>query len=265
VTTRVLIVGGGISGLTLATALRREQIDVDLLEIRSDLSQQAGVGLSLQGNCIAALARIGVAAECLKQGMPGNYLNLRRPDGTLIAHQPLLPMGGFAFPGTVGIARNALHEILYTAAISAGAQVRLGTSFSSFESEDDGVHVQFTDGSNGRYDLMVAADGAYSATRAKLFPETVPAFCGQAVWRAGVQRPKGNFTTELHLGGPFGIVGVCPISSEAAYLYIVEAADPKVRYPNEELASVMTHKLEAYQGQLVRACVAQLSRATPIS
>jgi 2-polyprenyl-6-methoxyphenol hydroxylase-like FAD-dependent oxidoreductase len=264
-TTRALIVGGGISGLTLAAALRRVAIEVDLVEIRSDLGQQAGVGLSLQGNCIAALARIGVAAECLKRGMPGNYINLRRPDGTLIAHQPLLPMGGPAYPGTTGISRNDLHDILLTAAYDAGANIKLGTSFESFNADADGVNVRLTDASERRYDLLVGADGAYSATRAKLLPHVKPRSCGQSVWRAGVPRPKDNFTTELHFGGPLGLVGICPTSSESAYLYIVEAADPKLRYADDELVSIMTKKLEAYQGAMVRTCVANLPQSPAIS
>jgi 2-polyprenyl-6-methoxyphenol hydroxylase-like FAD-dependent oxidoreductase len=264
-TIRVLIVGGGISGLTLATALRREAINVDLVEIRRNLSQQTGVGLSLQGNCIAALARIGLAAECLKRGMPANHLNLRRADGTLIAHQPLLPMGGPAYPGTIGISRSDLHDILLAAAHKSGATIKLGTSFSSFHTDANGVDVGFTDGSQQRYDLLVGADGAYSATRATLFPTINPTSCGQSVWRAGVPRPKDNFTTELHLGGPFGVVGICPISSDSAYLYIVEAADLTVRYADEELVSVMTQKLEPYQGAMVRECVAKLPQSTAIS
>jgi len=264
-TTRVLIVGGGISGLTLAAALCRAAIEVDLVEVRPDLSQQAGVGLSLQGNCVAALARIAVTAECIKRGMPGNYINLRRPDGTLIAHQPLLPMGGPAYPGTIGISRNDLHDILLAAAQAAGANVHLGQSFTTFDSDSDGVWVRFTGGPPQRYDLVVGADGAYSATRAKLFPHIKPTACGQSVWRAGVPRPKDNFTTELHLGGPVGLVGVCPISTDSAYLYIVEAADSKLRYSDEELPSVMSNKLEAYQSAMVRACVAHLPQSTAIS
>jgi 2-polyprenyl-6-methoxyphenol hydroxylase-like FAD-dependent oxidoreductase len=58
---------------------------------------------------------------------------------------------------------------------------------------------------------------------------------------------------------------ICPISIESAYLYIVEAADPTVRYPDNALAAVMSGKLDAYSGAMVRACVEQLSESTSIS
>jgi len=262
---RVLIIGGGISGLTLGVALRQSGIEAHVVELRSDLRQQAGVGLSLQGNSVAALSRIGVAAACIKNGMPNDHLNLRRPDGTLVARQPIMPMGGPDFPGTVGIARTALHEILLAAADAAGVNLGLGISFASFSSDPGGVDVRFTDGSEGRYDLMVGADGVHSKTRARVFPDTIAAFCGQAVWRAGVPRPKDILTTEIHVGGPFGVVGICPVSMDAAYLYIVEAADPSMRYTDSELAAVMTGKLEAYTGPLVRECVDHLPQSTAIS
>jgi 2-polyprenyl-6-methoxyphenol hydroxylase-like FAD-dependent oxidoreductase len=261
----ILIVGGGISGLTLGIALRRTGIDVEIAEIKHDLRQQAGVGLSLQGNSIAALARIGIAKTCLEKGMPSSYINLRRPDGALLASQSIIPMGGPEFPGTAGISRNDLHAILLAAASEAGVKIRVGLSFKTFDSDQSGVDVEFTDGSRNRYDLMVGADGVYSRTRATLFPQIRPEPCGQAVWRAGVPRPADIVTTELHVGGPFGVVGICPVSREEAYIYIVEAASPEVRYNDNELATVLTEMLEPYTSNLVRACVQHLAQSDAIS
>jgi 2-polyprenyl-6-methoxyphenol hydroxylase-like FAD-dependent oxidoreductase len=262
---RVLVIGAGISGLTLAVALRRQSIDVDVAEIKDDVSQQAGVGLSLQGNCIAALARIGVAADCLKRGMPGNYLNMRRADGTLLARQPVMQTGGPAFPGTAGISRTALHAILLGAAQAAGVRMHMGLSFESFACDEHAVTVRFTDGSSRTYDLMAGADGIYSRTRGLLFPETKPTYCGQAVWRVGVPRPKGNFTTELHFGGPLGVVGICPVSPQLAYLYIVETAAAATRYENSQLADVMVGKLAAYSGEMLREGIAHIAQSDAIS
>jgi 2-polyprenyl-6-methoxyphenol hydroxylase-like FAD-dependent oxidoreductase len=261
----VLIVGGGITGLTLAIALRRNGINTDLVEIRGDISQQAGVGLSLQGNAIAALARVGLDTACVRHGMPSQHINLRKPDGTLIAQHPVVPMGGPAHPSTVGISRQVLHEILLSEAAASGARLQLGRSIESFACAADGVVVRHQDGTQQRYDLLVAADGVHSGCRATLFPDARPAYCGQAVWRAAIPRPAQAQSNELHVGGEHGVVGICPISSAAAYVYIVESADPRTRYADDQIRAVMLGKLKSYGGELLRDCIAHLEHSTSIS
>ena len=263
--TKVLIIGGGITGLTLAIALRRHGFQTDLVEIRSDLRQQAGVGLSLQGNAIAALARIGQDAACVRRGVPAQHINLRTPDGTLIARHPVLPMGGPAFPSTLGISRQDLHDILLANATASGARLRLGATIDSFVSGTDGVEVRYPDETQQCYDLLVAADGVHSKSRAVLFPDAQPAHCGQAVWRAAVPRPPQVETTELHIGGEHGVVGICPISATDAYVYIVESASPLTRYDDDQIRAVMIDKLSGYGGALLRECAGRLTQSTSIS
>jgi 2-polyprenyl-6-methoxyphenol hydroxylase-like FAD-dependent oxidoreductase len=174
-------------------------------------------------------------------------------------------MGGPDFPGTLGISRNALHAILLDAAGTAGVAIRTGVSVDRFASDPNGVSVRFTHGKEAHYDLMVAADGAHSGIRSQLFPGIKPAFCGQAVWRAGIPRPEETITTELFVGGPFGIVGICPIAADEAYLYIVEAADNGTRYAESDLAALMIEKLEPYTASQVREGVAHLPQSVGIS
>jgi 2-polyprenyl-6-methoxyphenol hydroxylase-like FAD-dependent oxidoreductase len=176
-----------------------------------------------------------------------------------------MPMGGPAYPATAGIGRRALHDILLDAARQAGALLREGISFQSFRQDETGVEVAFTDGSCGRFDLLVGADGLYSKLRATLFPDCVPVFDGQAVWRAGVPRPKGNFTTEIHFGGPLGLVGLCPVSEETAYLYIVEAVEKGQRHEGEEATRTMMAKLADYSSPLVRAAAVHLPQSATVS
>jgi 2-polyprenyl-6-methoxyphenol hydroxylase-like FAD-dependent oxidoreductase len=75
-----LIVGAKISGLTLAIALRLKGIIVDVAEIKEDVSEQLGVGLSLQGNALAAFGKAGLSRPILKVAVPGCYLNIRKPN-----------------------------------------------------------------------------------------------------------------------------------------------------------------------------------------
>jgi 2-polyprenyl-6-methoxyphenol hydroxylase-like FAD-dependent oxidoreductase len=260
-----LIIGAGISGLTAGIALRRSGIAADVAEIRTDVVDQAGVGLSLQGNCIAALGKLGLAAACIQAGMATSYINIRRQDGVLIMHQPVLQTGGPAYPGTAGISRRTLHQILLTGAAAAGVNVRLGTSFKTVECSREGVHVELTDGSKSTYDLLVGADGIHSKIRKLLFPEIDPIFCGQAIWRAGVPRPKGNFTTELHLGGPYGVVGICPVSTEDAYVYLIETARESPHGERDGLGEQMFAKLRDYGGPLLREAVSHLPLSKSVS
>ena len=87
------------------------------------------------------------------------------------------------------------------------------------------ARVEFTDGRSGDYDFIVAADGIYSKTWAQLFAEvTGPQQTGLAIWRALAPRPEGITTTQLHFGGPQGLVGICPINDENCYVYCMHEA-----------------------------------------
>lgn len=251
----VLVLGAGISGLTLAIALCKKGVKVDLVEVRSESAAQLGVGLSMQGNLLAALDRIGLAQACISAGMPSNHLNIRRPDGSLIARQALPQMGGEKYPATVGVARAALHDILLSSALENGAFLRYGLSVDTVESSPTGVDVCFTNGERGRYDLVVGADGLYSRLREILFPQIRPVYCGQSVWRAAVPRPPECDTSELHFGGRHGVVGLCPISSQDAYVYVVETAVEGTFYPDSTAAPVLLERLDGYDSPIIQQCI----------
>jgi 2-polyprenyl-6-methoxyphenol hydroxylase-like FAD-dependent oxidoreductase len=125
--------------------------------------------------------------------------------------------------------------------------------------------VVFDDGRSARYDLMVGADGLNSKTRAQLFPECVPVFDGQAVWRAGIPRPRGNFTTELHFGGPLGAVGLCPVSEDAAYVYIVESVAAGTRYEGDAAIKTMVEKLAGYSSPFIREAARHIPESTSVT
>ncbi len=95
---------------------------------------------------------------------------------------------------------------------------------------------------------MVGADGLYSGTRAKLFPDCLPVATGQAAWRGACVRPAGVDVTHLYFGGRHGVVGINPVSPSLAYIYIVENALDGARRAPATLHTQMREKLEGYGG-----------------
>jgi 2-polyprenyl-6-methoxyphenol hydroxylase-like FAD-dependent oxidoreductase len=114
------------------------------------------------------------------------------------------------------------RSILAEATRAAGAEVRLGCTFTSIEQDADGVDVTFTDGQRRRYDLVIGADGLYSKVREALFPDAPkPRYSGQAVWRAVLPRPPEVQTITMWMG-PRVKPGVNPVSKDEMYLFVTE-------------------------------------------
>lgn len=244
---RILIIGGGISGLTAAAAFGQRGVAVDLVEVKDSLRDGGGVGLSIMGNASRALDTIGAAQPALEIGMPADTFIVRRHDGTVIANAPWPPLGKPEWPNQIGISRADFHQILAQRALAAGTNVRCGVTVTAISEGQDSAQVEFSDGSTGRYDLIIAADGASSETRRTTFPDAAPAkYTGLGVWRAYVPRPRDIRDTQVYFDGPHGIVGICPINEADAYIYCILAAPEKTRPDPDTLHIALRELLNDY-------------------
>lgn len=187
---RVLVVGGGTSGNAVTVLLRRAGIDVDLVEARPDWNVR-GSGITLQGNALRVLREIGVWDEVREQGFAFDSLGLTAPDGTVLHVGDVLRTGGDDLPATLGMQRPALQRILADAVRASGATVHLGTTAEILTQDDQAVTVRLSDGTQDRYDLVVAADGLHSATRAAIGIDAKPEPTGMSIWRVPAPRPAG--------------------------------------------------------------------------
>lgn len=255
----VLVSGAGITGLTLACALRHHGLDVELVETKDTLSDDGGIGLTLVGNALRALDGIGLARAIIAGGMPANHLRLCDPSGRVVREQPTQGPWGEGLPGHCSVSRRHLHGVLVQAANDRGVPIRTGVRIADSQESGDGIAVRFTDGSSGQYALCAAAEGLFSAARARLFPDVRPVHSGQACWRAAVRRPEELRTSEIYLGGRYGVVGICPISEDDAYLYVVEAATEHHREDDTKLHITLRQRLEGDYGGRVPALLDQLT------
>ena len=244
----VLVVGGGAAGNAVSILLRRAGIAVDLIEAKDDWNATAGSGITLQGNALRVLRELGVWERVKESGYAFGSVGITAPDGTVRHVQDDLRTGGDDLPATVGMQRPRLQQILIDAVRASGAAVRLGTRAETLDQDGEGVFVRFSDGTQDRYDLVIAADGLGSSTRAAIGITARPEPTGMAIWRVAAPRPAGVTRTDLAYGGPAYIAGYCPTSDTTLYAYVVEGNRDRASIPTESYADEMRRLASAYGG-----------------
>lgn len=247
---KVLVVGGGIAGLTLAVALRRRDIAVDLVELQPRWNV-LGVGISLTGPTLRTLQSIGLVDPCVAAGFGFDRIVFADSSGRQFGALDMPRLCGPDIPATVAIGRPALHDVLIQAAGDLGAPIRLGTTVAALDQRSDAVEAAFSDGSHGRYDLVVGCDGIHSAVRRLAFDAVPDAkFTGLAVWRATMPRPEGVGCMQMFYG-PSTKAGVNPHSPDAMFLFLVQPiADERRPSPNE-MPALLQALLQDFSGEVM--------------
>lgn len=252
---RILIVGGGIGGLTSTIALRQRGFEVSVVE-RDPAWSVYGVGILQQPNVIRAMSQLGILPAYINAGFGFDHVDVYSWDGIHRARipSPRLVTGS---PANLGISRVALHRVLGERAIAAGGVVRLGESVARLEQTDEGVDVHLNSGARERYDLVIGADGAYSNTRQLIFPEAhAPQFTGQAGWRYNFERPAEIDSLRAYQG-PIG-VGLVPLAANLMYLFATTPEPGNPRYETNGLAARMRERL-AGSPPLIRALAEKIT------
>lgn len=245
----VLVVGGGIAGTAAAIALAEHGVAADLVEIQPEVTA-LGSGITLQGNALRELRKLGVWEQVRERGYGFDTLGLRAPDaeGTLLVEFPDVRSGGPDLPATLGMPRPELARILSDRAAAAEVKLRFGMTCTALRQDASGVDVTFPDGSGARYDLLIGADGIRSVIRRMLGITLETRATGMGIWRAFGPRPASVTRTDLYYGGPCYIAGYCPTSEDSLYAYLVEdARDRSTLTPEQQLAT-MCDLAAAYHG-----------------
>ncbi len=260
---RILIIGGGFSGMAAAIELRKRGAEVELVEIDPGW-RSYGAGISLGGATLRAFRQLGVLEAFLQHGAASDGVRICLPHGPQVAELPTPRIAGPEVPGGGAIMRPVLARILAEATRAAGAEVRLGCTFTSIEQDADGVDVTFTDGQRRRYDLVIGADGLYSKVREALFPDAPkPRYSGQAVWRAVLPRPP-EITTATMWMGPRVKPGVNPVSKDEMYLFVTEPRPDNTHVDPAGFATRLRALLADFGAPVLRAVAEQIGPSSQI-
>lgn len=246
----VLIVGGGIAGLSAAVGLQARGIQCDVVEREAE--RQLGAAINLQPSACAALERLGLLEEIQANGRPAeSWFTAYNSSGKELARVPM-PTAPEWPQMRIGIGRWILVGTMERVATAAGAVVKTGITVASLTQTSDHVDVTFTDGTSNRYDLVVGADGHRSMIREMVFGvEHKPRHVGQSGIRY-VVNPPGDFPeggAMLADPPPMLLAWRFPNGEGEDLLYgainLNIAGD--VRMDSDRIPEILTNKLETIQ------------------
>src|SRR5690606_28429578 len=217
---KIAIIGGGIGGMCAAIQLKKQNYEIDLIEINSTLTP-IGAGITLSAATLRAFKEIGIIDEVCKEGGVLNIVDLYTSEGELVGQSTLLPaIGAEDLPAGMGIMRTKLAEILKEKLETLGVNIILNDTAVEISQNDSKVNLTFQSGKHESYDLLVGADGIRSRVRSIAFPEFKGStFTHQGSWRVVVPRLLDNCS--IFLGKELK-AGLNPISSTHSYLYFLD-------------------------------------------
>src|SRR5579862_8362895 len=186
----ILIVGGGIGGLTLGLSLHAAGIPCRIFESAAEI-RAVGVGINLLPHATKELAALGLEADLARVAIKTRDASFFNRFGQLIYEEPLGRAAGYENP-QFSIHRGDLQMVLLDAFKSRVGADRILTDHhcTGVEQDDAGVTQHFSNRQRVRGHAAIACDGINSVIRKQFFPnEAEPRYSGVDMWR-GVTRWK---------------------------------------------------------------------------
>lgn len=203
---RVLIVGGGISGLTLAGLLQQRGFRPTVAE-RAPEYGSVGYIIVLWPSGSRILKGLGLYRKLLDTGLPFSTYNVWNEKGEMLRSYSVEsvtekygPMISIYRPELINILREAVDP----------ETIRMNTTVEKIRQSRDEVFVTFSDGREEAYDLVVGCDGVRSKTRSMVFGHVPLTYSGMKGWSFWV---KSNLHKTAHIAEYWGtgkFLGVWP-------------------------------------------------------
>jgi 2-polyprenyl-6-methoxyphenol hydroxylase-like FAD-dependent oxidoreductase len=251
---RVLVVGGGVGGLTAATAFARRGVEVVLIE-RRPAFDVPGIGLGQPANALRVYDAFGLLPEILASGFAYDRMSIFDPNRELIVEHKFL-LGDEAVPAFCALSRLRLHEILLAAAERAGVDVRTGLTVGEIHEETDRVMVAFSDGRTDSFDLLAGFDGIRSTTREHLFGTAfMPRPSGYGAWRVQVPRPEYVRGMEF-LQGVGSKTGAMPLGDNLMYVFHIRPEAPGAEFKRQDYPTLFNERLAQYGSYVAKVSAA---------
>ena len=217
---KVLVIGGGIGGLTAAIALRKRGVEADIYE-QTAVLREVGAGISLWPNAVKALAYLGLGDQLRSICHRSPEFVLRRWNGAAISRTPTSELERRFGGGVVIVHRAELLDIL--AGAFGSERLHLGHTCSAFEEDTGQVTARFTNGETVHADALVGGDGLRSMVRTCLGHSDRIRYSGYTAWRS-IVRFDSSAIVPSETWGPSKRFGIHPMKDGRVYWYATNNA-----------------------------------------
>lgn len=253
----ILIIGGGIGGLSLALSLQDVGIDCRIFEAAPEILA-LGVGINLLPHAVRELTELGLQERLAQVAVTTREVVFCNRFGQLIHREPRGRFAGYDWP-QFSIHRGDLHAVLAEAvrARLGATALSLGKKCVALEQDASGVTARFADGSTARGRAAIGCDGIHSAVRRLLHPnEGPPSYQRINMWR-GVTRARPFLTgASMVMGGwlEVGKMVLYPIRNDVdgrgtqLINWVAEVQSPRNAMQDWNLAGKLTDFLPAFAG-----------------
>ncbi|WP_327009392.1 FAD-dependent monooxygenase [Dactylosporangium sp. NBC_01737] len=214
-TSRIVVIGSGIGGLTAAIALLAEGHEVEVYDQATTFGA-IGAGVSLGANGSRLMERLGLGPALREVGSDLHRIQFHEwRTGELFYEHPMGDWYTDRFGAPfLGLHRADLQQVLLDAFRAGGGEVRLGRRCVAIDELPDGVDVTFADGTSTRADVLIGADGVRSTVRQHVAGPDEAVFAGMSCFRGLVpvdRVPGGDQMGLTFFLGPVSHLVVYPV------------------------------------------------------
>lgn len=208
----ILIVGGGIGGLSAAIALRQAGFDVEVFE-RAPEIREVGAGVTLMSNALVALACLGLDGPVREMGDHLDRTDFQNTRGGVLKTITFTGIERQTGAPSIGIGRRELIAVLHHAC--KDVPIHTNSRCVGYEQTDDEVILHLEDGREVHGSLLIGSDGVWSTVRTQVLNDGAPRYGGATSWRGICE---ANEADEVLRGSVFIALGHSTIRGGGWYV-----------------------------------------------
>ncbi|MFZ1361585.1 MAG: NAD(P)/FAD-dependent oxidoreductase [Candidatus Nanopelagicales bacterium] len=239
----IVIVGGGMAGLTAAAMLNQTKShDVTVLEKAAGYGDVGyGIGLYPLGGTV--FNAFGAHDQLRAHGAELTTYSMYGPDGTLLQEVNLAELLS-DFGPMLSLSRSDIIEVL---ADQVRDLIIFGQDVTTVEKDGDRVRVSTASGSSYEGDVIIAADGMHSAVRQQLFGEAKTYSTGFDAWMWWCPESACDQGRVAEYWGAVGFVGLYPMPGKVNVAVAVpHALSPDPSLPADEILAQLRTVIEEH-------------------